>query len=105
MRRMHFGAIKLETDRTAFSIWAPQATQVDVVLNDAILRMEREESGVWRAEGVANVGTEYCYKIDNDMLIPDPASRAQAKDVHGPSGVTDLDIDWQHGNGRGCPLV
>ena len=105
MRRMHFGAIKLETDRTAFSIWAPQATQVDVVLNDAILRMEREESGVWRTEGVANVGTEYCYKIDNDMLIPDPASRAQAEDVHGPSVVTDLDFDWQHGNWRGRPLV
>ncbi len=34
-------------------------------------------------------GTRYRFRIDGDLLVPDPASRFQPSDVHGPSEVVD----------------
>ena len=34
-------------------------------------------------------GTRYRYRLADGTLVPDPASRAQADDVHGPSVVVD----------------
>ena len=34
-------------------------------------------------------GTHYRYRLDSGLAVPDPASRAQADDVHGPSLVVD----------------
>ena len=34
-------------------------------------------------------GTRYRFRIDGDLLVPDPASRFQPVDVHGPSEVVD----------------
>ncbi|MDE2320076.1 MAG: malto-oligosyltrehalose trehalohydrolase [Rhodospirillales bacterium] len=105
MRQTRFGAIQVAPGRTVFTIWAPQAAQMDVVLDNAVLPMERGKNGIWRAEGVAGAGTEYRFRIDNDKLLPDPASRAQAGDVQSASVVTELTFDWQHANWRGRPLA
>jgi len=37
----------------------------------------------------ARAGTCYRFRIDSDLLVPDPASRFQPSDVHGPSEVVD----------------
>ena len=37
----------------------------------------------------APMGTRYRFRIDHDVLVPDPASRFQPDDVHGPSEVID----------------
>ena len=49
----------------------------------------------------ARPGSRYRFLLPNGMLVPDPASRFQPHDVHGPSEVIDpsqwprLDQDWE----------
>ena len=44
------------------------------------------------------------YKIDGDLLVPDPASRFQPEDVHGPSLVVDPSAyDWSDASWTGRP--
>lgn len=48
--------------------------------------------------------THYRFQINGDLRIPDPASRFQPGDVHGPSQVIDPQRwDWQDGDWRGRP--
>ena len=37
----------------------------------------------------AKPGTHYRFRIDGEQKVPDPASRFQPQDVHGPSEVID----------------
>ena len=54
--------------------------------------------------GFAAAGTLYDYRIDGGQHVPDPASRYQPDDVHGPSQVVDPErFDWQDGHWRGRP--
>ena len=46
----------------------------------------------------------YRYRLADGMLVPDPASRAQADDVHGPSVVIDpRAYTWRNPHWRGRP--
>lgn len=91
--------------KVRFRVWAPAAQTVDVVLTAAperILPMEREEGGWFTLmTEEAGPGSLYRYRINADLLVPDPASRFQPQDVHGPSEVIDprsflwSDADWQ----------
>jgi maltooligosyltrehalose trehalohydrolase len=52
----------------------------------------------------ARAGTRYCFKIDDEIDIPDPASHFQPEDVHGPSEVIDHDaFAWQTEDWKGLP--
>jgi len=52
----------------------------------------------------AKAGTRYQYRIDGEMLVPDPASRFQPEDVDGPSEVIDpAAFHWEEGEWRGRP--
>ena len=54
--------------------------------------------------GGAPAGTRYRFRVDGRALVPDPASRFQPEDVHGPSEVIDADAyDWGDGAWRGLP--
>lgn len=49
-------------------------------------------------------GSLYRFRIDSDLLVPDPASRAQVDDIHGPSIVVDpTDFLWQDNDWQGRP--
>jgi maltooligosyltrehalose trehalohydrolase len=54
-------------------------------------------------EGIAP-GALYRYRLDGELERPDPASRLQPEDVHGPSQVVDSRFDWDDGAWRGIPL-
>ncbi len=104
--RPHFGAVPTTPEQTLFRLWAPQANAVEVILADgAVLKAAPDGQGVWQASGRAPAGTAYQYRINSETLVPDPASRAQLDDVHGPSLVTDLSYSWQHASWRGRPLA
>ena len=64
------------------------------------------DAGGW-AEYVsreAPAGTRYRYRIDGEMLVPDPAARYQPGDVHGASEVVDpLAYAWRDGAWAGLP--
>ena len=49
-------------------------------------------------------GTLYRYRLDGTLERPDPASRCQPEDVHGPSQVVDSHFDWDDSAWCGIPL-
>jgi maltooligosyltrehalose trehalohydrolase len=107
MRRAHsmpFGA-EITRQGVRFALWAPTATDVALVLDGAEHPMPKAEDG-WRRIVVpgAGAGSRYQYRIDSDLLVPDPASRFQPEDVKAPSLVVDPgSYEWSDENWRGRP--
>ncbi|MBY8946240.1 malto-oligosyltrehalose trehalohydrolase [Pseudomonas sp. SH10-3B] len=99
------GAIMLDAQHTRFALWAPDAFYVSVELeNGKSIAMLPQAEGWFETEVKCPAGTRYRYNIDGEMKIPDPASRAQASDVHGWSVVVDpLAYPWRHDNWPGRP--
>lgn len=103
---MPFGA-ELTQDGVRFRLWAPGAKSVSLwvqmVNSTRELRLSSDETGWFEAVlPDAGGGTQYRYLINDDMWVPDPASRYQPEDVHGPSMVVDpTSYRWQHTDWRG----
>ncbi|KTB93897.1 malto-oligosyltrehalose trehalohydrolase [Pseudomonas syringae pv. syringae PD2774] len=99
------GAIVLDTNRTRFSLWGPDAETAEVVTGDGqSTAMLRNEDGWFILEANCPTGTLYKYKINDDLEVPDPASRAQATDVYGFSVVVDSNAHcWQQSDWKGRP--
>ncbi len=99
-----FGARLVGPGDTAFRFWAPDAQTVNLELNGAPgVPMQRDADGVFAATVPAAAGSRYRYRVAPDLAVPDPASRAQAGDVHDDSLVVDLAYDWKHPDWRGRP--
>ncbi len=98
-----FGAA-LDGETTRFRVWAPSATALTLELDGASRPMTAEAGGWFTGSAHAPAGTEYRFKTADGMAFPDPASRAQAGDVHDPSLVVDPhQYAWQHGGWAGRP--
>src|SRR5262245_13678954 len=107
MRRQHdspFGA-ELRDDGVRFRLWAPAARSVELVLDGRDVDMPRGDDGWYElTTGKAQAGSRYRYRIDGELLVPDPASRFQPEDVSGPSEVVAPGaFDWKDGDWRGRP--
>ncbi|MBN3757555.1 malto-oligosyltrehalose trehalohydrolase [Paraburkholderia sp. Tr-20389] len=97
--------------RTRFRLWAPSCAKAQVAVESSPSQqasgthdMSPTGNGWFEAEIDCNAGTLYRYKLDGALLIPDPASRFQPQDVHGPSEVIDpRTYTWQHTNWCGRP--
>lgn len=103
---MPLGAQVEDDGRVRFRLWAPDARGVDLCLIDGsgetILPMSPEPEGWFGlTTDLAGPGSRYLYRIDEGMRVPDPASRYQPEDVHGPSEVVAprawawTDDDWR----------
>ena len=95
-------------DALRFRLWAPKPSTVEVVLSSAPhepLPMVRSADGWFElTTRRARAGSCYRYRIDGGLLVPDPASRFQPDDVHGPSEVIDpAGFVWSDGGWRGRP--
>ncbi len=107
--RMPFGAAILPTGAVRFDLWAPGAEKVSLCLdtgNDKLfLPMPRRDAGWFRLETKeASRGSRYCFQLAGGLLVPDPASRFQPSDVHGPSEVIDpADFSWPDHEWHGRP--
>ncbi|SEP63315.1 maltooligosyltrehalose trehalohydrolase [Pseudomonas sp. NFACC02] len=99
------GAVLLDPEHTRFALWAPDAYYVSVELEDGpSLALLPQDDGWFVLETRCPAGTRYRYKIDEDLLVPDPASRAQVSEVHGYSVVIDPNAyTWQHAAWLGRP--
>ncbi len=86
-----------------FRLWAPAAKRVDLVLDD--LHSMRAQTRGWFETIIreAGPGTRYRFRIDGDLIVPDPASRFQPEDVRGPSEVVDPHYAWGAPEWRGRP--
>jgi maltooligosyltrehalose trehalohydrolase len=112
MKRRHsmpFGAECGDHGSVRFRLWAPAARKVDLCLaggdGSKLLSMEPRDQGWFElATDAADAGTQYRFRIDGGQEVPDPASRFQPEDVHGPSEVIDpTAFDWQEDGWHGRP--
>jgi maltooligosyltrehalose trehalohydrolase len=99
------GAVLLDPEHTRFALWAPDAYYVSVEIEDGpSLALLPQEDGWFVLEARCPAGTRYRYTIDEDLHVPDPASRAQVSEVHGYSQVVDQNAyRWRHDAWRGRP--
>jgi maltooligosyltrehalose trehalohydrolase len=99
------GATLIAPNRTRFQFWAPGAETVGLEIEGrAAQPMRSEEDGWHRVEVDCGAGTRYRYRVSPDLAVPDPASRAQASDVHGPSVVVDpAAYTWRNSEWPGRP--
>lgn len=111
MRRRHampFGA-ELVRGTGHFRLWAPQADVVALELSHERGRQRHTlhaEGGGWHAATISDLSenAHYIYRIDDRISVPDPASRYNPKDVHGPSAlVAPLAFQWSDNTWRGRP--
>jgi malto-oligosyltrehalose trehalohydrolase len=86
---MPFGAEAVAGGGVRFRLWAPGAKSVDLALPGKSISMKANDGWYEHVEPQAGPGTRYRYRIDNELLVPDPASRFQPEDVDGPSEVVD----------------
>ncbi len=114
MKRRHqmpFGTEILPDRKVRFRLWAPAARRVDLCLENrdqaVRLPMVAEDAGWFeRVTGQAEVGSRYRFRIDGGVQVPDPASRYNPEDVHGPSEVFDPQgFTWQDEGWRGRPWI
>lgn len=112
MRRMHampFGAEAHPDGKTRFRFWAPAVKHVELELlgpaNRALLPMLALTGG-WHelVTRDAPPGTRYRFVLESGLQVPDPASRLNPQDVHGPSEVVDPEAyTWKDGAWAGRP--
>jgi maltooligosyltrehalose trehalohydrolase len=71
-----------------FSVWAPNAKSVDLILTARRIPLQRIDDEHWQAE-IADIDIDagYQYSIDGSTPLPDPRSQWQPAGVHGTSYV------------------
>jgi malto-oligosyltrehalose trehalohydrolase len=104
---MPFGAQLLAAGGVRFRLWAPGSEAVALAIEGgpeplAMLPV----SGGWHelSTDFAGAGARYQFVLPSGTRVPDPASRFQPHDVHGPSEVIDpREYVWQARGWHGRP--
>jgi maltooligosyltrehalose trehalohydrolase len=90
----------------SFSVWAPHASTLSVLLPDRAVPLQRTDEGLYT--GIVSdlaVGATYSYLLEGSRARPDPVSRCQPHGVHGPSAVVDpAAFRWNDHHWHGLPL-
>ncbi|MET4699454.1 maltooligosyltrehalose trehalohydrolase [Constrictibacter sp. MBR-5] len=100
---MRFGAHVGADGGTRFRLWAPSVEKIGIEIDGrAPIAMTQLADGWFEAKSdAAPTGSRYSFVLPDGLRVPDPASRRQAEDVHGPSMVVDPGSyvwstrDWQ----------
>ena len=108
---MPFGAEMQDGGGVRFSLWAPGASRV-------VLEHLPAGNTTWQAAAMPSIGDgwfeavlrgaatgdDYRFRLPDGLAVPDPASRANPQDVHGPSRVVDPHgYEWQDTHWHGRP--
>jgi malto-oligosyltrehalose trehalohydrolase len=107
-RELPCGA-ELAGGATRFRLWAPDARDVKLLAtarDGSERRYSLAASGGWHQLTTEELpcGSLYRYRIDDELDVPDPASRFNPLGVHGPSEVIDpLAFEWRDTGWRGRP--
>ncbi|MCO5963678.1 malto-oligosyltrehalose trehalohydrolase [Sinorhizobium meliloti] len=105
MPHFSFGPV-LSNDRVLFRLWAPFHDKVTLKIEGAELRKMQAAGDGWHHHEVegAGAGTLYSFVMPDGLEVPDPGSRFQPQDVHGPSEVIDLSAHrWNTQSWQGRP--
>jgi len=96
---MNFGTKFLANNLVEFNFWAPDSKTAELCLKNLndITMLPQKEGWFKIATTFATAGTEYMFRLDNGLKVPDPASRCQSKDVHDASIVINPDeFNWEN---------
>jgi malto-oligosyltrehalose trehalohydrolase/4-alpha-glucanotransferase len=102
---MPFGAELQADGRVRFRLWAPPHPEVQIELDGETVAMPPIGEG-WHEliTDLAGAGTRYRFVLPDGLRVPDPASRHQPEDVHGPSEVVDpAAYTWRDAGWSGLP--
>lgn len=101
-----FGAQVMPDGMTCFRLWAPSAPPSLALEIEGLapIPLQPDPAGWVHTRVDCPPGTRYQYRLDTQRTVPDPASRRQADDVHGPSVVTASGgYAWSHPDWNGRP--
>lgn len=97
-----WGAEYLASGEVRFRLWASGQKAVTLRLAGQDIAMTASGDGWFECQpGPVPAGSEYNFVLADGTVVPDPASRAQKRDVNGPSLVIDptayawKNSDWQ----------
>ncbi|WP_132568189.1 malto-oligosyltrehalose trehalohydrolase [Rhizobium sullae] len=101
--RKSWGA-EIGADGVRFRIWAPRQREMRLRCSGKDRPMNRSHGG-WFELTVAEArgGDAYAFVLSDGKAVPDPASRAQAGDVHDPSLIVDPSYRWMNTGWKGRP--
>jgi len=114
---MPFGAQRRPDGTTGFRLWAPGCAELvleigergadaDAAFSVARAVPMRAIAGGWHEHVASDVapGALYRYRLPDGLCVPDPASRFNPLDVHGPSALWDPQgYRWNDAKWRGRP--
>ena len=84
------GANEEPAKKNTYTVWAPRADEIQLVLNGETHPMSR--AGEWfTSEIEPRLGDRYGFKIDGGDPIADPCSRRQPDGIHGLSEHWEID--------------
>jgi maltooligosyltrehalose trehalohydrolase len=90
-----------------FRLWAPHRPRASLrLLDEKVARPMCQSDDGWHMLEVhgAGPGSRYWFEFEDGLRLPDPASRYQPQDVHGPSEVIDPNgFVWSDQHWRGRP--
>ena len=88
-----------------FRLWAPACHRVRLELSGEAQPLEMEPlADGWHELIAGRPGSLYRFVLPDGTRVPDPASRFQPEDVHGPSEVIDpLSWGWSDTGWKGLP--
>ncbi|HDR9035688.1 TPA: malto-oligosyltrehalose trehalohydrolase [Burkholderia vietnamiensis] len=108
-----FGATCVDAGHTRFRLWAPASRSAALELQgdfegkrpgEQRIDMQPVGDGWFEVVAACGAGALYRYVLDDGFAVPDPASRFQPYDVHGPSQVVDpAAYRWRNDAWRGRP--
>ena len=108
---MPIGAEPLDDGGVEFRVWAPKRETVEVVIEGGpgegtTVALESEPGGYFSGVVPAAAdGSLYRFRLDNEQLLPDVASRFQPDGPHGPSRVVDARLrEWTDDAWKGPDL-
>ncbi|MDO1584192.1 malto-oligosyltrehalose trehalohydrolase [Rhizobium oryzicola] len=106
MTELLFGPV-LSPSEVLFRFWAPLHDRIQLKIEGReVADMEPRDHG-WHELTVEGVGASarYSFILPDGLAVPDPASRYQPHDVHGPSEVVDLtSYSWKQTEWKGRPV-
>jgi len=99
-----FGPQLKSPEGTRFRFWAPAADEVCLAIDGLPFQSMTPRGDGWHiAQANCGAGTRYRFRV-GDVMVPDPASRMQANDIHDFSVVTDpTSFVWQCKGWKGRP--
>jgi maltooligosyltrehalose trehalohydrolase len=108
-RRLTVGAELQEGGGAHVRVWAPACQRIDLVIPpsggapERVMTMIREPDGHFHIfDADARAGGRYWFRLDQDRLRPDPASRWQPDGPHAPSAYVDpTGFAWTDGKRKG----